>query len=145
MCVYVWQALTSESDTPCTVSVQWAATSNGIIINAQCRCVNRSSPMVRVVCFCLCMMMWTRAFDDRGHVSARELNMKHCLKHLGINYTIGCQLVVSFSMHCHRLMKWLCLLCLSLPTQNWAPQGCEALNECLTVPFSNRQRCYWPH
>ena len=29
--------------------------------------------------------------------------------------------------------------------QNWAPQGCEALNECLTVPFSNRQRCYWPH
>ena len=67
MCVYVWQALTSDSDTPCTVYVQWAATSNGIFINAQCRCVNRSSPMVRVVCFCLCMMMWTRAFDGRGH------------------------------------------------------------------------------
>ena len=35
------------------------------------------------------------------HVSAGQLNTKQCLKHLGINDTIGCQLVVSFSMHCH--------------------------------------------
>ena len=34
---------------------------------------------------------------------------------------------------------------LFLPTQNWAPQGCEALKECLPVPKGDRKLCSWPH
>ena len=40
------------------------------------------------VSLCICLMMWTRALDGRGHVSAGQLNTKHCLKHLGINDTM---------------------------------------------------------
>ena len=29
--------------------------------------------------------------------------------------------------------------------QNWAPQGCEVLNECLPVPKGDRKLCTWPH
>lgn len=33
----------------------------------------------------------------------------------------------------------------SLILQNWAPPGCDKLNDCLPIPPSNKQLCTWVH
>lgn len=32
-----------------------------------------------------------------------------------------------------------------IAVENWAPSGCEKLNDCLPVPPSDLKRCYWGH
>ena len=32
-----------------------------------------------------------------------------------------------------------------IAVENWAPNGCENLNDCLPVPPSKLKKCYWGH